>query len=184
MHRVRRGIDSAGLLQVAMPDQLSDAEGATGVAGSRLNPDALERAFAQQPAVGDAVEGDSPRETEVFRPGRAVRRAGHAEHDLFADDLYRAGEVHLPLCELRFRDARRTVEQLGERPVRHRETGEVVEELLVEGERAVLPQGDDLPIDRIDVLGLAVGRETHHLVLARIDLEAGEVGERRIQQTE
>ncbi len=36
----------------------------------------------------------------------------------------------------------------------------------------------------LDVLRLAVRREAHHLVFAGVDLEAGEVGERGIQQAE
>ena len=43
---------------------------------------------------------------------------------------------------------------------------------------------DQLIADRVDILRLAVRGEPHQLVLARVDLEAGEVGERRIEQAE
>src|SRR5437867_8144287 len=57
-------------------------------------------------------------------------------------------------------------EQPVESAVRHRETREIVEVLLIERERAVLAQVDQRPIDHIHVVGLAVGREAHDLVFA------------------
>src|SRR4051812_4567715 len=39
-------------------------------------------------------------------------------------------------------------------------------------------------MDGPDVLWLTVGREAHDLVFARVDLEAGEVGEGRIEESE
>ena len=43
---------------------------------------------------------------------------------------------------------------------------------------------DDMIPDRLNVARLAVRREAHHLVLARVNLEAGVVGERRIEHPE
>src|SRR5262249_26533596 len=71
------------LLQKLVPDEHGSAEGAAGVAGRGLYPDGLERPLAQQPAVGDAVEGDAAGEDEVLHPGAAVQVAGLAEDDLF-----------------------------------------------------------------------------------------------------
>jgi hypothetical protein len=61
---------------------------------------------------------------------------------------------------------------------------EVVEVPLVERERAVVAQREQVVEDRVDVARLAVRGEPHHLVLARVDAEAGVVGERRVEQPE
>ena len=53
---------------MTMPDELRDAERAAGVAGGRLDPESLERAFAQQPAVADAVERDAAGQAQVSSP--------------------------------------------------------------------------------------------------------------------
>ena len=52
------------------------AERAAGVARRRLDPDALERAVAQDLAVGDAVERDAAGEAQVLLPGLARRARG------------------------------------------------------------------------------------------------------------
>src|SRR5207247_999279 len=82
----------------------------------------------------------------------------------------------------RFRNARRATKQVMERAARHREPAQVVEVFLVERERPVLTEIHKLLEDEVDVLGLAVGGETHDLVLARVHLEAGVIRERRIQE--
>jgi len=43
---------------------------------------------------------------------------------------------------------------------------------------------DELVLDEIHVPGLAVGREPHQLVLPRVHLEAGEVGEGGVEQAQ
>ena len=124
-----------------------------------------------------------PARHRFFAAGLPVRRARHAQHDLFADDLDRPREVHLALRQLVSGIARRAAEQLVERAVGHRQAGEIVEVLLVQPERAVFLQVDQLVVDQVDVLRLAVRREAHDLVFAGIDLEARVVRERGIQQT-
>ena len=56
-----------------VPDEERGAERAAGVAGRGLNPDALERPFAQDAAVRHAVERDAAGETEVSGAGFLVR---------------------------------------------------------------------------------------------------------------
>src|SRR5438128_1500867 len=62
--------------------------------------------------------------------------------------------------------ARRRAVQPVERAVGHRETGGVVEVRLIERERPVCVQVHQLAIDQVHVLRLAIGRKTHHLILA------------------
>ena len=110
--------------------------------------------------------------------------ARHAQHDLLGDLLHRGGKIHVPLRELGLRIARRAAEKLVELRRRHGEAGRVIEVALVEPEGAVVLEVDHVVEDEVGVLGLAIGREAHDLVLARIDLEAGVVGEGGVQQAE
>ena len=50
----------------------ADAERAAGVAGRRLNPDVLERPFAQDAAVADAVERHAAGQAQVLHAGLRV----------------------------------------------------------------------------------------------------------------
>ena len=47
------------------------AERAAGIAGRRLDPDVVERALAQQLAVGHAVQRDAAGQAEIARAGFA-----------------------------------------------------------------------------------------------------------------
>ena len=69
------GVTVRGCLQVPVPDQLRHAERAAGIARRRLDPEPLERPFAQQPPVADAVERDAAGQAEVLEPGLACARA-------------------------------------------------------------------------------------------------------------
>ena len=68
--------------------------------------------------------------------------------------------------------------------VGHGQADAVVEVVEVEPERTVGLQVDQLVEDHPGVARLAVGRKPHQLVFARIDLEAGVIGERGVQQPE
>ena len=80
--------------------------------------------------------------------------------------------------------ARRLAEQRCEALVGHGQAGAVIEVRHVEPERAVGLEVDQVVEDELRVFRLAIGREPHHLVLAGVDLEAGVIGERRIEQAE
>jgi hypothetical protein len=168
--------------KVPMPGQLRGSQCPAGVTSRRLNPDLLERPLPEQSAVPDAIQGHSSGEAEVGESGLAAGGLRHPQHDLFADDLHRARQVHLFLGQLGFGNPRRAAKEAVERGARHRETAEIVEVLLVQAEGAVVPQVEQFAIDEIDVLRLPVRGQPHHLVLARIDLESGVVRERRVQQ--
>ncbi len=59
-----------------------------------------------------------------------------------------------------------------------------VERVGVEAVRAVGAQVDEVLADGALEAGRAVGCETHQLVLARVDVEAAEIRERRVEQAE
>ena len=66
--------------------------------------------------------------------------------------------------------------------VGHRKPGTVIEIIQIEAKRPVGLEVDEMLEDQRRVLRLAIGSETHDLVLARIHLEAGVVGKRRVEQ--
>ena len=167
-----------------VPDELGDPQRAAGIARRRLDPEALERTLAQDPAVPHAVERDPTREAELLHAGEPVRRARHAQHRHLADFLNRTRDVEVALDQVGLRHPRWRAEQLVERPVGHGETAEVVEVLLVQAERAVFTDVDHVVEQQLDVFRLTVGGETHDLVLARVHLEAEVVGERGVQETQ
>ena len=82
------------------------------------------------------------------------------------------------------RITRRTAEQSVELLVGHPQTCAVIEIRLFEAEAAVLLKIEKTVEDQVLECGLAVGRQAHDLVLARIYLEANVIGERGIQQTQ
>ena len=125
-----------------------------------------------------------PARHRFFSPGLARDRGGELEHHLLGDRLDRRGQVHFALGERRFGLARRRAEQRIEARVGHRQPGAVVEVVQVQPEGAIVLDVDELLLDDVEILRLAVGREPHHLVFARVDLEAGVVGEGGIEQTE
>ena len=66
-------VDAVGLARIAqdlVPPVERGADRAPGVAGGRLDPEVLERALAQQPPVGDAVQRDTTGEAGVAGAGR------------------------------------------------------------------------------------------------------------------
>ncbi len=167
-----------------MPQRQRDAHRAARVTGSRLNPDFVEDLFPQEPAVADAIERDAAGETQIAHAGFAPRVRGHLEHHLFGDFLDGPREVHLALRQLALGFSRRAVEQLREPFSRHREAGRVGEVLHVHPQAAVVGDLEQVVLDGLDVLRLAVRREAHDLVFAGVHLEPGEVRERGIQEPE
>src|SRR4051812_29527339 len=107
---------------------------------------------------------------------------GHAEHDLFTYLLDRAGQIHVSLGEFRLRFPWGGTEELVEGLTRHREAGQVVEVLLVEAERAILSQVNQLSVNEVDVPGHAIWRKAHDLVLSRVDSKSSVVGECRVEE--
>src|SRR6266404_8012586 len=81
------------LVVIMMPAQQCGAERATGVARSRLDPDFLERSFAENSAVADTIQRDATRETEMTRARKRVGMARHPQHHFLSHGLDRASEI-------------------------------------------------------------------------------------------
>ena len=165
-----------------VPGEQCCAERPTGIARRGLDPDVVEDAFAHQQSVRHAVERHAAREAQVALAGLAPQRARQLQHDLVRDELDRRREIHRALVHRLVRLARRPTEQRVETRAGHAQAGRVLEEAHVEPERAVGLDVDEVAADQLRVARLAIGREAHHLVLARVHPEAGVRGEGRIEQ--
>ncbi len=177
-------VHRARLVVILVPGDQRRAQRTAGIAGRRLDPDVLERPFAQDAAIGHAVERDAAGQAQVVRLELVVNGARQAQHDLLGHRLDGAGDIHLLLRDLRLRRARRRAEQVGEPFIGHGQTGGVVEIVHVQAEGAVRLQVDQLVEDQVDVLRLAVGRQPHQLVFAGIHPEAGVIGKGRVQHAQ
>src|SRR6185503_8502383 len=134
-----------------MPDQLRYAQSAAGITRRGLNPQLLERSLAENTTIAHAVQRDATGETQLIESRLAMRGAHHAQHDLLAHVLNRARQIHLALGELRLRRASRSVEELREGLIGHRETREVPEVLLIQFEGAVGLEVDEMIVDPLHV---------------------------------
>ena len=160
------------------------ADRAAGISCRRLNPDVADGAVAQHFAVGDAIERDPAGEAQLFHAGFGGERPRKPQHHFFRHCLDRGGKVHLALGQPDVRLARRAAEQRVEARIGHGQPGAIIEIVEVEPERAVGFEIDEMVENFLRVFRLAIGREPHDLVLAGIDLEAGVIGEGRIEQAE
>ena len=93
-------VDGSLLAHDPVPTEVGRTDRATGVACSRLHPDPFEDALAQQPAVGDTVEGHATGEHQVFFAGYFLSSPSDRQNDLLGDDLHRCRQIHLPLGDL------------------------------------------------------------------------------------
>ncbi len=160
------------------------ADGAAGVAGGRLHPDAVELACAQDLAVGDAIERDAAGQAEIALAVLDRQAAGEAQHRLFQHGLDRRRDVHVLLRQRIALRTRRHPEQPIELLVRHGQAGAIIEIRHVELERAVRFQVDHVVQDEVAKMRLAVRRKPHQLVLPGIDPEPEIVGEGGVQEPE
>jgi hypothetical protein len=149
-----------------------------------LHPYLLEAAVAQHLAVCDAIERDAAGEAQIARAGLGGQRPGQPQYRLLGDRLDRGCEIHMDLLEPVFRSPRRNPEQRSKAVIRHAQPGAVIEVLLIKTKAAVILQIDQMVENGLGEARLAIGGEPHDLVFAGIDPKSGEIGERRIEQTE
>ena len=103
---------------------------------------------------------------------------------LFGHHLDRGRQIHILLGDRSFGFARWAAEEILEAAIRHGEAGAIVEIRLIDPEASIRFQVQQLVADKRGIFRLAVGRQPHQLVFTRIDLEAGVVGESRIEQAQ
>ena len=91
------------VFQQLISDHHRGTESTTGVARCGLDPDVFERAFSQEPTVGDAVQRDPSCEAEVFVSGKLVGVVGKLHDDFLGDLLNTRRNIHMKLTEVGLR---------------------------------------------------------------------------------
>src|SRR5262245_19907519 len=165
------------------------AQGAAGIARSGRNEYARETRLREDPRVGEAVQRDATAKTQI-RQAALLMECARDVHEPVFEDLLNArravGEppafVCLEIDGLVWMS--RCPEQVDEpRRIRPRGGGLVLEELRREREPAVGRAANQRPY-AIDHRRMSIRRETHHLVLVFVYLEAEIRGKGRVQQAE
>ncbi len=145
----------------------------------------------QHPCIGDAVERDTTGQAERVGAGAFPGVARETHHHLLGDLLDGEREVRVPLRTAGLGPAPLHPEQPLPAPYVDDGAAAVEGEVPhVEDERAVLAHVDEPFQDQfaqgvgLRGTGVAVGRQSHQLVLAAVHLEPAEMGHRRVQQAE
>src|SRR5262245_59163002 len=132
----------AWFAEIPMPDSKRNTDSPSRVARRGLDPDVVKQAFPQEQSVSHTVERHPARHTELFHPGFALNITRHLQHYFFSNFLNATGEVHLPLCELRFGLSGRAAEKLIKSPVRHSQPLAVTKILLIHSKASVFADFD------------------------------------------
>ena len=165
-HKIIPAVCGPLIVQILVPCKKSRTDGASRITGSRLYPDVFKRPFPKDSAVADAIECDTTRKTEIFLPRFAVYVLRHAKHHLFRHVLNRAGQIHIPLRDIRFRLPGRTSEQPVEFRVRHGQPCAVIKIIHIQSERPVLFEIHQFRKDQVPVYRPSIRRQSHDLIFA------------------
>ena len=170
------------------------------IARRGLYIDLFERRLIENLSIGHTVERHSARQTHGSQACALGQPPQHPEIHLFEPRLQRRSQIAVAILERRFRIAR------GPQPLRHRlrihpperrglvsfrpthlRTCAVVNEVMeAETKRGIIraPVRAHNVSENIELLGLPVGGETHHLVLVAEFQEAEILCQRRVIQPE
>ncbi len=128
-----------------------------GIARGRLNPDILERPFAQDAAIADAIERHAAGQHQVLHAGARVDMPRTAQHHILGHGLDRGGQIHFALRDARLHFTRRAAEEGVKFGRRHRQSLTVVEVAHIQAERAIFLQIDEVLANQRFVNRPAVG---------------------------
>ena len=130
----------------------------SGITGRRLDPQFVKRAFTQKAPVGDTIQGDSSGETKLLQARLPMDMDGQPQHHILGHLLDARRKIHVPLSDGIVRTAGVALKKPVETPVRHGQSRTVVEIPLVQPERSVVQDLDEMPADQTRVAWLPVGR--------------------------
>ena len=138
--------------------------------------------FFEDFSVRYAVECYTTGQAQVAFAGHCAGIARHLQHHFFRHHLNRGGQVHLTLTDRGFWFSGPAAEQARESVVCHRQSIEVAEVIHIHPDRAIFADFHQMFFDVVNISWLAIRREAHQLVLAGVDLESAEIGERAVKQ--
>ena len=182
--RLCKGSRVSRILQQLMPHEHRGPQRSAGIASRRLHPNVVERTFAKDSTVPNAVQRDSASHHEVLLARLLLNMSSGQQHDLFGNGLHRSSQIHFTLCDFCLGLAWWSAKQLVELRPSHREALAVVEVAHVHTERAVRFQVKQVIQNQLLKPRLAVRCEPHDFVLAAVHAKAGVVRECRVQQSD
>ena len=171
-------------LALRVPGGKSGSQRAARVARGGLNPDALENSFAQEAAVGHAIERHAAGHAQIFFAGQFPRVSGQPQHDFLRHGLNGARQVHVALFDRLLRFARRAAEERVKASIGHGCAAQKIEIIQIHPKGTVLLQVEQFAKDRIRIDRLPVGRQAHQFVFAGIDAETAIIGEGGIKHAQ
>ena len=110
----------------------------------KFNPDIFKRAFPENPPVSHTIQRNAPCQAEISHRCLLVNISANSQHDLFGHTLHGGCKVHFPHGDLGFRFPRRGAKKFFKAAARHGQSRAVIEIRLIESERSILFQIDDL----------------------------------------
>src|SRR6266850_2231850 len=167
-----------------MPDRHRDSQCPACIARRGLNPNILERNLPKYSSISHTIQRDSTSHTKFLHSCFFVGKLRHLQHHFFRYHLNTAGEIHLSLSDSRLRISRWAAKKFGKRAVSHSQTLRITEELVVHLEAAVFPNLQQLIFNYRDIFWFSIWRQSHHFVLAAVDLEPGVVSEGAVEQSQ
>ena len=100
----------ARFLQQLMPHEPGRSERSARVAGRGLDPNIVERPFAQQPPIGHAIQGNAAGQHQISLHRFFMQIAAEPQHHVFRHHLDACRQIHVPLQQVGFRRSRRPAE--------------------------------------------------------------------------
>ena len=149
-----------------MPAEQCGAQGASCVAGRRLDPQRVETRFAVDTSVGHAIQRHASGEAEVPPAGRFAGVTGQAEDDFFRHDLDRPRNITVSFRDRLIRRSRRPAERAIETVAGHPTGVQKIEVRQIQPEGAVCLEVQQLAANQLRETRLTIGGESHQFVFS------------------
>ena len=153
------------------------------IAGRRLDKHIREDIFTQYPAVGDAIERDTPRKTEAVHTRFRTHSLCERNHRFLKHILQAARHVFMELRQRAFGAAGRFSKQSRKGSTRFPRAHVPAEHLPVERVASIIMDGDERP-EFVDIARGTVGCQAHDFVLGAVWFKAQIVCQRAVEKTE
>src|SRR5438445_4669209 len=146
-----RRLGRARVVPKLVPDEQSSAKTSARIASGGLEPDVLKWAFTLNYPVRDAIESHAAGHAQIFHTRFLVNVPDDPHHNVLSDLLDAGSDVHVKLRQLRFASPRRFAEKGIKFWPGHRQSGRIIEVTLIEPERAVVLNVDQIIEDLLHI---------------------------------
>lgn len=159
------------------------AEGGPRIARGGLHKEIPERPVHVEAAIGDAVEGDAPRQTQVVARRDVVEVANLVEENLFEDHLQAAGDIDVDGGNLALGHPWFHAKQGRQQRRKHPSLLGKIKVGRAQAELAAGQHRDELA-HLVGETGGAIGGQAHHLVFVAQHRKTEEIRDGAVQQAQ